>query len=647
MHDNFWLCCVTLTCEVAISLTMDDLKDATRKDLQSLAKRYGIRANISSEKLRKHIEKIAKEGNSARTRMATRKRKKLTSNDLKIEKGKSSRISGSNQHTSGIVCDHLDSVDFSAVRQTLENPDHWVCLKCDNGLDPRICLQDGACFCRDCSTAHAQDFDSKALFFIINSEENEVIWPSRNAIVSNDNPAGQIKHLRSILRSLQGPQAKHLRTGEGFLSMKSRNLRRQEDLRLAAVCRWRSLLLTRCFNTWKAYKSLRPDSAESEEIDEEMLLPRLKRQFSHGADSVVRTAMSHSEGRSELKRTTIPSLCPGRCGLRNLGNTCYMNSVVQVLSSLPAMRDFYIKSLSDKALDSAKKDDKMPSKKAQKQARVRRKIRGKFMFSTLSKAAVSLRLGEIFRCLWSGKRVVFTADDMLDAVWKLAPQFEGFKQQDAQEFLLFFLNQLEVEYNKNHPQAKTRDKKIGISDYFFGLKTQSIVECANGHVSRGAVTSTFMLSAQISTDSASYGRRRSSGKGSGQRFTLQECLKSTLKQIDRLEGENRYQCDTCKCKLNAIRFTKITKLPQQSLIIHLLRTEIDPRSYVFFKNQAHVSFPLESLDMTPYIDENPNGEKYVYDLVGVVNHHGKGLNQGHFTAYGYNDVQSKLHTLKN
>mmetsp|Transcript_528 Transcript_528/g.880 ORF Transcript_528/g.880 Transcript_528/m.880 type:complete len:116 (-) Transcript_528:212-559(-) len=54
--------------------------------------------------------------------------------------------------------------------------------------------------------------------------------------------------------------------------------------------------------------------------------------------------------------------------------------------------------------------------------------------------------------------------------------------------------------------------------------------------------------------------------------------------------------------------------------------------------------------MTPYLTKDPlfrnaglsddrGNEEYIYDLTSVVNHHGKNLNQGHFTAYGYNEAE--------
>ena len=83
---------------------------------------------------------------------------------------------------------------------------------------------------------------------------------------------------------------------------------------------------------------------------------------------------------------------------------------------------------------------------------------------------------------------------------------------------------------------------------------------------------------------------------------------------------------------NIIFFNFIRSLPN-NLIIHLKR---------FSYSRLHrdklnvlVEFPIENLDMSPYVLHNPNKESLVYDLIAVSNHYGE-LGAGHYTAYAKN-----------
>lgn len=54
------------------------------------------------------------------------------------------------------------------------------------------------------------------------------------------------------------------------------------------------------------------------------------------------------------------------------------------------------------------------------------------------------------------------------------------------------------------------------------------------------------------------------------------------------------------------------------------------------KLKDHVTFPIEELDMTPYASEgaiSKAGGSSLYELVGVVNHHGQATDKGHYTSF--------------
>jgi ubiquitin carboxyl-terminal hydrolase 4/11 len=55
------------------------------------------------------------------------------------------------------------------------------------------------------------------------------------------------------------------------------------------------------------------------------------------------------------------------------------------------------------------------------------------------------------------------------------------------------------------------------------------------------------------------------------------------------------------------------------------------------KLSTHVDFPIDGLDLQPYIlhKSSEEGQAYIYDLFGISNHFG-GLGGGHYTAYAKN-----------
>ena len=59
------------------------------------------------------------------------------------------------------------------------------------------------------------------------------------------------------------------------------------------------------------------------------------------------------------------------------------------------------------------------------------------------------------------------------------------------------------------------------------------------------------------------------------------------------------------------------------------------------KNGALVKYPIEGLDMRPYVLGLKNEPNPVYyDLYAVSNHYGS-LNGGHYTAYCLNSIQNR------
>ena len=94
------------------------------------------------------------------------------------------------------------------------------------------------------------------------------------------------------------------------------------------------------------------------------------------------------------------------------------------------------------------------------------------------------------------------------------------------------------------------------------------------------------------------------------------------------------RCTDFKCALKKMQFWSSPGL----LCFHLKRFSMDENSYWTEKQDTPVQFPLEGLDMRPYV-LNP-GEITTYSLAAVSNHFG-GLGGGHYTAHARNSTTGK------
>ncbi|KAI5612618.1 ubiquitin carboxyl-terminal hydrolase 33, partial [Silurus asotus] len=117
--------------------------------------------------------------------------------------------------------------------------------------------------------------------------------------------------------------------------------------------------------------------------------------------------------------------------------------------------------------------------------------------------------------------------------------------------------------------------------------------------------------------------------------TLQDCLAAFFAR-DELKGDNMYSCEKCKKLRNGVKFCKVQSLPE-ILCIHLKRF----RHELMFstKISTHVSFPLDGLDLQPFLAKDSSAQTTSYDLLSVICHHGT-ASSGHYVAYCRNDLNN-------
>ncbi|NXP71650.1 UBP19 hydrolase, partial [Ramphastos sulfuratus] len=140
-------------------------------------------------------------------------------------------------------------------------------------------------------------------------------------------------------------------------------------------------------------------------------------------------SVEDDEDEDEKKKVCLP----GFTGLVNLGNTCFMNSVIQSLSNTRELRDYF----HDHSFES--------------------EINYNNPLGTGGRLAIGFAM--LLRALWKGTHHAFQPSKLKAIVASKASQFTGYAQHDAQEFMAFLLDGLHEDLNRiqNKPYTETVD----------------------------------------------------------------------------------------------------------------------------------------------------------------------------------------------
>lgn len=118
------------------------------------------------------------------------------------------------------------------------------------------------------------------------------------------------------------------------------------------------------------------------------------------------------------QRLTGPCLT----GLQNLGNTCYMNSVLQCLGNTTCLRDFFVTGSYLKDLN-------------------KRNVLG-------YNGELATSFCKVVRKLWSGEQQSFAPEQLKDVIEKRHTSYDGLMQHDAHEFMSLLLDGLHEDLNR-------------------------------------------------------------------------------------------------------------------------------------------------------------------------------------------------------
>ncbi|XP_071813445.1 ubiquitin carboxyl-terminal hydrolase 22-like [Apostichopus japonicus] len=365
--------------------------------------------------------------------------------------------------------------------------------------------------------------------------------------------------------------------------------------------------------------------------------------------------------RSPRRRRVTFNSTIGLRGLINLGNTCFMNCILQALTHTPLLRDFFL-------------SDKHQCKRKEGSHRYQSKGDPKDQ-------CLVCEMSTVFQEFYSGLRSVHIPYKLLHLVWTHARHLAGYEQQDAHEFFIAALDVLHRHCKGHNGTSGNNPNRCNcIIDQIFtgGLQSDVMCQVCKGvsitvdpfwdisldlGPSGGQVTPTGTHTpAPGSTPSAhpDFNDSNSSGSSTSSSssqevetglmsppgfedvpHSLDDCLRRFTRP-EYLGSSAKIKCSSCQSYQESTKQLTMKKLPLVACF-HLKRFEHS--SKLRKKISSFISFPHE-LDMTPYMSthrrasglrENVQSNRRHlsdnrYSLFAVVNHLGT-LDHGHYTCY--------------
>jgi len=299
----------------------------------------------------------------------------------------------------------------------------------------------------------------------------------------------------------------------------------------------------------------------------------------------------------------------GIIGLKNRGNTCYLNTSIQCLSNLPLLTEYFLSNSYVPDLNNSLHELKKTKNKK------------------INEIILTREYAKLIKVLWSSITPL-EPKTFHELIQKYDDRFAGYEQQDTQESLALILDymheglkydveinysgtienkvdELMVESVKNW-QKEHNNKYSIVAELFFGQFINKIIslEPSNKCTLVSKKFEVFnMLSVPI------HG------------LTLYDSLGEYFKKETL---ETKYLDESTKQYINAYKEIKLMKVPKYITIV------LKRYNNKLSKSNGVISFPIDDLDLTSYAEGYDRIECSL-KLISVGCHRG-GLNGGHYFA---------------
>lgn len=267
-----------------------------------------------------------------------------------------------------------------------------------------------------------------------------------------------------------------------------------------------------------------------------------------------------------------PVFGPGLTGMKNLGNSCYMNSVLQALFSVPAYRDFFADRTFDEGIANPAED--LPSQLL--------KLHDGLISGRYSRPS-GLK-GDLYQ---EGIK----PNAFKNLIGEGHEEFRTNKQQDANEFLLYLLDKI--------------DKEFGLTvNRDFKFVTSSKLVCTNCHSGSMSHELTDTVSVPLKMNAISVDEN---GKKTYEPTSFEEGF-DTFTKPEIIED---YQCDVCGQKTIAQKQVGFRTYPKY-LFTSLQRIQLE--NWAPVKVEVPVDIPYE-VNLSSYRSPGfEDGEKEIANV---------------------------------
>lgn len=372
----------------------------------------------------------------------------------------------------------------------------------------------------------------------------------------------------------------------------------------------------------------------------------------------------------------------GKCGFKNIGNTCYMNSILQLLLHCKPLISFLMKKtiFDDDNITQIQQADyeryleqgsiENVAKYERKRTRLEKNCSVSITRTAVDKLksdSICAELAKIVDAFIIKGASVITPGIFKQTVDKKFSAFRGYSQQDAHEFITYILDAIIEETGiesdpviNNVPELisvyiENRNKfKQEIRDTYSFDEKKKMIEKYNEFqkINKEAISKFNGLNYMIELYKLKYNpfiyqiqsilvhdvectecKNVSSNyeNTSVLQLYVHDTLTDSFDNLIKPEIIPNYKCTICNEDRTINKSCKLWRTPSV-LFIQLKRFEVLPNGRIR-KNNTVIDIPL-TIDLSPYCDQTMNSINKinrVYKLKGFSNHMGS-LNGGHYTA---------------